>query len=314
MPFGIKAQTTGTAQKPTTALRQSRDAGKLMRAEAVLDRAIRSKEGITRVAAAMTNPVRRMLDYKAIFRQLVVVETGYPESYPFIYDKDLAPYPSIKVGPGGTSRMLDAVPERMQIEEFEIISRVKVPYKELYTRRYKVLNRAKERLAEGVGIQEDLLGFALINDASQVGGDYGNAPIQEDSALSKGALSRAFAQLKARRLLPRSILVHPIGTSGIQRWLWNEIDQDGLKEIRQSGYLGNLWGANFFESDLMTTNKAFVLADPELVGWMPIRRDVEIQDAPDPDQLRLGFVAYELLGMTVTNVSGVASVQFNDTK
>jgi len=294
--------------------RQAKDGKKLLRAEAALERALRSKDGISRVAAAMSNPVKRMLDYKAIFRQLVVVETNYPQGHPLTYDKDLEAYPAIKIGPTATSRFVDAIPERMTLDEFEIVSRVKVPYKELYTRKYKVLNRAKERLAEGVGIREDILGFSLLESAANFGGTYGNTPINEATALSKGSLARAFAQIKNRRLQPKSILVNPIGTSGIQRWGWTEVDQDGIKEIRQSGYLGNLWGASFFESDLTATNKAYVLADPEFLGWMPIRKDTEITGADDPDNIRLGFVAYELLGLAITNVSAVASVTYDDTK
>ena len=284
------------------------------RAEAAIDRALKTKDGIHRVAAAMSNPVKRMLDYKAIFRNLVVVETDYPAAHPLTYDRDLEPIPAIKVGATATSRFVDCNPERITLDEFEIVSRVKVPYKELYTRKYKVLNRAKERLVEGVGIREDIIGFSLIEDASVFGGPYGNTPISEATALSKASLSRAFTQIKNRRLSPGTLLMNPIGTSGIQRWGWNEIDQEGFKEIRQSGYLGNLWRASFFESDLVQNDKAYVLADPEMVGWMPIRKDTDVTGADEPDYIRLGFVAYLLLGMAITNVSGVASVEYDATK
>ena len=294
--------------------RAPRSSEKQLRAEAALDRALKAKDGVHRVAAAMSNPVKRMMDYKAIFRQLVVVETGYPEGHPLTYDRDIEPIPAIKIGPLATSRFVDCAPERITLDEFEIVSRVKVPYKELYTRKYKVLNRAKERLVEGVGIREDILGFSLIDDASQYGGTYGNTPISESTALSKSSLSRAFTQLKNRRIIPRSVLMNPIGTSGIQRWAWTDIDQEGLKEIRQSGYLGNLWKANFFESDLVATDTTYVLGDPELIGWMPIRKDIDVTGADEPDYLRLGFVAYELLGMAITNVSGIASVNYDATK
>lgn len=284
------------------------------RAEAAIDRALKTKDGIHRVAAAMSNPVKRMLDYKEIFRNLIVVETDYPAAHPLTYDRDLEPIPAIKVGSTATSRFVDCAPERITLEEFEIASRVKVPYRELYTRKYKVLNRAKERLVEGVGIRLDIIGFSLIEDASIFGGPYGNTPIVEATSLSKSSLSRAFTQIKNRRLSAGTMLMNPIGTSGIQRWGWNEIDQEGFKEIRQSGYLGNLWRAGFYESDLVKEDKAYILADPDTVGWMPIRKDTDVTGADDPDYLRLGFVAYLLLGMAITNVSSVASVEFDASK
>ena len=287
----------------------------LMEAEAMLDKALRSKDGLNRVAASMNNPVKRLMDYKAIFRKLVVVETDYPAGFPFIYDRDLEPIPAIKVGSSATSRFVDAVPERGQIGEFELVMRVKVPYKELYVRRYKVLNRAKERLAEGLGIKEDLIGFDLLATAANFGGVYGTTPIGPlGTALSKDALARAFAQIERKRLLAEGILISPIGLSGIRRFSWTDIDQEGLKELRQSGYLGSLWGAKFFMSDLVLDDKAYAFAAPEYLGWMPFRKELDIQPADDPDNLRLGFVAYELLGMVITNVSGVVEISYDDTK
>jgi len=44
---------------------------------------------------------------------------------------------------------------------------------------------------------------------------------------------------------------------------------------------------------------------------MPIRKDTDVIPADDPDNLRLGFVGYELIAMTIFNALGVMKGTFN---
>ena len=43
---------------------------------------------------------------------------------------------------------------------------------------------------------------------------------------------------------------------------------------------------------------------------MPFRRDTQVIPADDPDNVWLGFVGYELLGMTVFNGNGITRLTF----
>lgn len=47
-------------------------------------------------------------------------------------------------------------------------------------------------------------------------------------------------------------------------------------------------------------------ADPEFVGVLPVRQDIEIIPADEPKQLKLGWVVSEIIGIGIANPRGVA--------
>ena len=103
----------------------------------------------------------------------------------------------------------------------------------------------------------------------------------------------------------------PYGIQGIRRWQYEDIDNVAREEIRKSGYLGSIWDADIYINDQVTSGTFYIIAEPEFTAWMPIRRDVDVIPADRPDDLLLGFVGYELLGMTVHNGKAVAKGTFN---
>jgi len=274
--------------------------------EAALAQALQTEMGIRRIAANMANPVRFKLDYKGIFRKFVIVEQ-MPDGVPLIFDKDLPQVPAVKVGKGGSPRMIEMRGKRVELQAFEIAARVKVPYEELFTRRYRALDRAKDRLVEGIELREDLIGFGLIDTASQLV----HTPVTTGGAFDRDLLAKMFTPIENSRLPVASVLMSPYATQGIRRLDFQNLDQVGMQEVRETGYLGNYWGADFYVSDQIPSGYAYALASPKFLGWMPIRKDTDVIPADDPDNLRLGFVGYELLAMTIFNALGAMRGEFN---
>lgn len=279
---------------------RQKQAQRLMQKEAALSRVMQSEMGLRKIAANMANPVRQRLDYKGIFRKFAVVEQ-MPDGVPLIFDRDLPEVPALKIGKGGSVRQVEMKGRRVELEPFEIAARPKIPYKELYVRRFRALDRAKDRLIEGMELREDLIGFGLIEAASALT----NTPIASGTFMDRDHLARAFTEVEKHRLIVGSILMSPYGTQGLRRWLFQELDQVGMQEVRESGYLGSMWGADFYVSDQITAGTLYILTTPKFLAWMPIRKDVDVIPADDPDNLRLGMVGYELLGLTLHNSRGV---------
>jgi hypothetical protein len=280
---------------------------KLAYKEAILSKYLSTVGGLNKIAANMANPVRRLLDYKGIIRKFYVVEL-MESGIPLIFDRDQPNVPCARVGRNGTVNIIEMVSERVEIQDFEIAGRPKIPYRELYVRRFRALDRAKDRLIEGIELREDLIGLSQLAAAFAASGNTG---IVVAGAVTKGGLARAFAQIEKNRLVVGSVIMSAFGTSGIRRWQFQDLDQIGMQEVRESGYLGNLWGADFFVTDQIAAGTLYILAQDKFLGWMPIRKDVDVIPADDPDNLRLGFVGYELLGMTIHNSSAVESLTFN---
>lgn len=278
----------------------------LMRKEADLQAAMKSPTGLAKIAANLASPVRKYLDYIGIYRKFSVTE-GWPDGMPIIYDGDIEEFTAVKIGANGTTRIIEIEVERTELTEFEIVVRPKVPYAELYKRLYQVMKRVKERLEQGMALREDLYGFSLLETASQ----QVNTTIVVTTYLTKDALAKAFTQVERHRLRVKSILMSPYGVQGIRRWQYEDIDNVAREEIRKSGYLGSIWDADIYINDQVTSGTFYIIAEPEFTAWTPIRRDVDVIPADDPDNLLLGFVGYELLAMTVHNGKAVAKGTFN---
>lgn len=305
----MRPQTQAQRQPSTTESRQEKVA-KLIQKEAALARALETESGLRKIAANMANPVRRKLDYKGIFRKFAVVEQ-MPDGVPLIFDRDLPDVPAIKVGPFGSARIVEMRGQRVELTPFEIVARPKIPYSELYNRRYRALDRAKDRLIEGMELREDLIGFGLLDTASTLAVTGGPVVQLTAGPLDRDPLAKAFTEVEKNRLIVAAVLMSPYGTQGIRRLDFQSLDQVGMQEVRETGYLGSIWGADFYVSDQVTAGSAFILTTPKFLAWMPIRKDVDVIPADDPDNLRLGFVGYELLGMAVHNKFGVGRLNFS---
>jgi hypothetical protein len=277
-----------------------------LRRNAALAQAIQTEAGIRRIAANMANPSRLKLDYKGIFRKFVIVEQ-MPDGVPLIFDKDLPAVPAVKVGKGGSPRMIEMRGKRVELTAFEIVARVKVPYEELFTRRYRALDRAKDRLIEGIQLREDLIGFGLIDTASSLV----NTPVTTAGQFDRDLLAKMFTPIENNRLPVASVLMSPYATQGIRRLDFQNLDQVGMQEVRETGYLGNYWGADFYVSDQVPAGRAYTMASPKFFGWMPLRKDLDVIPADDPDNVRLGLVGYQLAAITVFNALGAMQGNFN---
>lgn len=287
-------------------------ARQIMQKEAALSMALKSRTGLSRIAAALANPVRKHLDYVPIYRKITVTET-IPDGAMMYYDNDIEEWSGVTIGKDGCGVYTVVRALRTIVPDFQIVSHPKIPYRELRVRKYKVFDRVKQRLKQSLAIKEDLYGLSLLHAAATVV----NSEYTVAGPLTKDALALMMREVERWRLLGTSIITNPDGISCIRRWNWTAIDEVGRIEIRQTGYLGNLWGANFYVTNLIEPTAVakpisyiYVTAAPQFVSWMPIRADAEIIPADQPDNLLLGFVGYELLGMIVHNARAVARGKF----
>ncbi len=281
--------------------------------EAAVSAALKSpdRSGLMKLAAAITAPVRYYLGRYPIGRQLLAVEP-YPDGVPMYFDNDLAEFDAVVIADDGASRRVVMKATRTNLAELEISSRVYIPFKELKYRNYNVIDRAKQRLMQSLGIREDLTIFAGIHTSSVIT----NAEYVIAGPLTKEVLTRSIYEVEKHRLNVDKVLGSPSLAYSVRNWEWTQIDELARQEVRTTGYLGNLFGTRFYITQLIKPDAttgihyAYVLSAPEYLGWMPIRADTEVIPADEPGNLLLGFTGYEHLGIIITNPLGVARVGF----
>ena len=79
-------------------------------------------------------------------------------------------------------------------------------------------------------------------------------------------------------------------------------------EVLQTGLFGHIWTADILISKKCPLNTVYVLADPEFVGVMPIRQDIQVIPADEPQKLRCGWVIFEEIGMSVVNSMSISKI------
>ena len=87
----------------------------------------------------------------------------------------------------------------------------------------------------------------------------------------------------------------------------SQVDPVTQRELLQTGLYGHVFGADIIVSKVVPVNRAFATADPEFVGVMPVRQDIEVLPADEPKQLKLGWVVNEIIGVGIVNPRGVAT-------
>lgn len=168
-------------------------------------------------------------------------------------------------------------------------------------------------LIQGMELREDLTWLANFDAVAGVT----NPNVVVAGRMEKDHLATAMAEIEKHRLVVARVLMSPWGTRAIRSWKFENLDQLGMLQVRESGYLGRMFGADFWVTDqisLVGTNPAtqttslYVMAQKKFLGWQPMRKDLEVIPADEPDLAYLGFVGYELLGMYLFNTRAICKL------
>jgi hypothetical protein len=158
--------------------------------------------------------------------------------------------------------------------------------------------------------QEDANIFAAVDAASTV---ENTAQDITDGGLLKRDLVEIKAQIDRWDLVTTKFFMNINEFTDILNWASGggqvgngEIDPVTQREILQTGLYAHIWGADIMVSKIVPPGTVYGAADPEFVGVMPIRQDIEVIPADEPKQLKLGWVVSEEIGIGIVNPRGVA--------
>lgn len=159
--------------------------------------------------------------------------------------------------------------------------------------------------------QEDANVFAAINSSATV---ENTAQDISDGGLLKRDLVEIKAQIDRWDLVTTKFYMNINEFNDILNWAsgggqgpgGGEVDPVTQREILQTGLYAQIWGADIMVSKIVPPGTVFGAADPEFVGVMPIRQDIEVLPADEPKQLKLGWVVSEEIGIGIVNPRGTA--------
>ncbi len=300
----LQPANSGLAQSPSFSDNQR---------DELIKRAMMTQEGKVALAQAMANPIRKNLDYQGVGRRVLVVDP-LPQGALPVYDRDVDVM-AVVVSSNGSAPESRVFGDRVTVPEFEVVSNPTVRIAEVRRRRFNVIDRAQQKARQEIQAQEDANIFAALDFAadSTLGGENTAQDIA-DAGLLKRDLSEVKVEVDRWDLVTSKFLMNIIefndilnwGSGGGQGTGGGDVDPVTMREILQTGLYAHLWGADIIVSKIVPPGTVFGCADPEFVGVMPVRQDIEVLPSDEPKQLKLGWVVNEIIGIGVVNTRGVA--------
>lgn len=300
----LQPSNTGLAQQPSFTDQQR---------DELVKRAMMSQEGKIALGQAMANPIRRNLDYQGVGRRLLVVDP-LPQGALPVYDRDID-VQAVVVSSNGSAPESRVFGDRVTVPEFEVVSNPTVRIAEVRRRRFNVIDRAQQKARQEIQAQEDTNIFAAVDFAADatLGGENTAQDIA-DAGLLKRDLSEIKVQVDRWDLVTTKFMMNIIEFNDILNWATGggqgasggEVDPVTMREILQTGLYAHIWGADIIVSKIVPPGTVYGAADPEFVGVMPVRQDIEVLPADEPKQLKLGWVVSEIIGIGIVNPRGCA--------
>jgi hypothetical protein len=272
-------------------------------------RAIMTHEGKLALAQAMANPIRRNLDYQGLARRALVVDP-LPQGALPVYDRDID-VSAVVISSNGTGPESRVFGDRVTVPEFELYSNPTVRIAEVKRRRFNVIDRAVQKARQEIMAQEDANIFAALDSAATV---ENTAQDIADAGMLKRDLVELKAQVDRWDLVTTKFFMNINEFNDILNWAsgggqgtgGGEVDPVTQREILQTGLYAHIWGADIMVSKIVPPGTVYAAADPEFVGVMPVRQDIEVLPADEPKQLKLGWVVSEIIGLGIVNPRGTA--------
>ena len=300
----LQPANSGIAQNPSFSDHQR---------DELVKRALMTQEGKIALGQAMANPIRRNLDYQGVGRRVLVVDP-LPQGALPVYDRDID-VAAVVVSSNGSAPESRVFGDRVTVPEFEVVSNPTVRIAEVRRRRFNVIDRAQQKARQEIQAQEDANIFASLDFAadSTLGGEN-TAQDVADAGLLKRDLVEIKKQVDRWDLVTSKFLMNineftdilNWGSGGGQGTNGGEVDPVTMREVLQTGLYAHIWGADIIVSKVVPSGTVFGTADPEFVGVMPIRQDIEVLPADEPKQLKLGWVVNEIIGIGIVNPRGCA--------
>ena len=275
-------------------------------------KALSSERGRAVIASSMANPIRLSLDYQGVGRKLVVVDP-LPQGALPVYDKDVQ-IPAVLVSKRGAvpDRVIEG--ERITVPTFEIASYPQIRFSQIKERRFNLIDRAQQKAKADLQAGEDEIIFSAVQAASTTEMSGVNDPVVQTGTtsplFSRTLLTATFQEIEKWDLIVTKILMHARAFADLRDWGIDQFDPVTRREVLLTGIFGHIWTADILVSKVCPPGHIYVLAEPEFVGVMPVRQEVNVIPADKPERLRLGWVVYEEIGCAIVNPRGVAQAQF----
>ena len=264
---------------------------------------IKSPQGRSKLAASMTQPLRLRRDYTSVGRKTFLVEQ-LPDGALPIYDKD-PDVTAYVVGEEGENILAVTKPRRVIFPLFELASNPTIPLTQIKERRYDLIERAQDLARAQIQAAEDERVFAVLdaiatNGFDSIAGGF-NPDIPVVAPISGAVLADAFAEIERNDLRVARVFMNARDYADLRKFGRDILDIESQRDLLKTGLMATLWGAQIIVSRLVPVGTVYVCAEPEMFGRIPVRTELTVLSADDPQARTIGFSVFENLGIGAYN-------------
>jgi hypothetical protein len=278
----------------------------------IISEYIKTAAGRAKLASSMIQPLRLRRDYTSVARKAFLVEQ-LPDGALPIYDKD----PNVTayvVGEEGENILAITKPRRVIFPLFEIASNPEIPLTQIKERRFDLIERSQDLAKAQIQAAEDARAFDVLDAVSQNGFDnlgsaYVNAQVNTMAPLTPAALKDAWARIETHDLRVARIFMNALDFADVRMWGRDILDLESQASLLKTGLMGILWGAQIIVTRKVAPGYAYVCAEPEFVGRIPVRTELTVLSADDAKARRIGFSVFENLGIGCHNPLAITRVK-----
>lgn len=305
----IKSAKTAGADRQT----KSAKAATLNR---ILNSNLSKQAGMERIAQGFVGPVMMRLKYEGVVRNVLTEDPIAPGQVP-VYDvldemgrayflenyqaeAVISQYEGKRVQFG--FRHLAAFPTVQEMDYYELT---------VDALEYAV-NEARQRIQE----EEDDYLFALLDvavdeftaDTPDFSGQTTHHIVaaSDKGCFMPGDFLTARAKAAKNRLEAKNVLMNPSDAYDMFRWNTVEASVNFANKVFEDGdETMSFMGFNIRKSVRVPDKTAYVLADPDYVGRMPIRKELEVRDNPQVERFSVGMVMDERINEVILNSNSI---------
>lgn len=275
--------------------------------EQIVDRYIGSSAGRKHLAASMVQPLRERRDYSSVGRKTFLVEQ-LPDGALPIYDKD-PDVVAYVIGEEGESITSIAKPRRVTFPLFEIAALPKAPLTQIKERRYDLLKRMQDLGKAQIQAAEDDRVFSILDAIALNGFDElpggTNPDMPVVAPISPAVLADAFAEIERHDLRVARVYMNAVDYADIRKFGRDVLDIESQATLWKTGLMATGWNAQFIVSRLVPAGVVYVCCEPEHFGRIPVRTELTVISADNPEERTIGFSLFENLGIGAFNPRGL---------
>lgn len=272
----------------------------------IIARYVKTADGRARIAASMIQPLRKRRDYTSVGRKAFYVEQ-LPDGALPIYDKD-ADVAAYVIGEEGENIISVVKPKRVLIPLFEIAANPQVALTEIRARRFDLIERSVDLATSEIQAEEDKKVFAIL-DAVCTDPTAPNPDIAVVGNMTSNALIDAFAAIERSDIRVANVFMNAKDYADLRKWDRDTLDMETQASLLKTGLMGTVYGAKVIVSRIVPEGTVYVCGEPEFLGRIPMRTELTVLSADNPQQRMIGFSIFENLGIGCHNSLGIVRLK-----